>query len=136
MNKLMTALAVLVTLSMVSAQTPPPPAQAEAPASILAATVADIPKGSKANIHPEGLVIDEAKKVWVNKHQPVGGEPGVAVLHLENGSLEVEISDEKLRWLKVPINDDMKKMLLPVTKLSLTKPKDGGGPKPVEPKKP
>lgn len=135
MRRLLTILAVLVTLSMVSAQTPAPP-QAEAPASILAATVADIPKGSKANIHPEGLVIDEAKKVWVNKHQPVGGDPGVTVLHQENGSLEVEISDEKLRWLKVPVTDDMKKMLLPVTKLTLTKPKDAGQPKPVEPKKP
>jgi hypothetical protein len=109
--------------------------QAEAPAEIIAATVVDIPKGTKVGVNPEALIIDENKKLWLNKHHPVGGETGVVVLHLEDGSLNVEISDNKLRWIKVPLTDDLKKTLLPVQKVTLIKPKDDGQPKPLEPKK-
>ncbi len=93
--------------------------QAEAPTSIIAATVDDIPKGSKATVSPEAVVIDEAKKVWLNKHVPVGGETGVMVLHLENGTFAVEITDDKLRWLKVPLTDDLKKALILVSKIAV-----------------
>jgi hypothetical protein len=80
-------LAAVLVSGLVMAQAPgQPPAQAEAPASIIAATVADIPKGTKATVSPEAVVIDEAKKVWLNKHVPVGGDTGVTALHLEDGT--------------------------------------------------
>lgn len=127
------AIAVLFFIEMSNAQSPI--AQAEAPSSILAVTVEDIPKGSKATIGPEGLVIGEDRKVWVNKHQLVGGESGVMVLHNEDGSFAVEISDDKLRWLKTPVTNEIKKGLLPIAKVSLIKSKDVGQQNPADLKK-
>ena len=126
MKYLVLALVVAAVLigGLVAAQ-PAVLAQAEAPESIIAETIADIPKGIKATVNPEAVVIDEVKKVWLNKHVPVGGEAGVTVLHLENGSYAVEIDDNKLRWLKVKLNDDLKKALIPVNKITLIQPKNG-----------
>lgn len=100
-----------------------PTEQAIAPADIIAATIADMPPGTQATASPEALVIDENKKVWLNKHQPVGGETGVVIHYLKDGSYEVEIKDEKLKWLKVPLTDDIKKVLVPVKTLHLPKKK-------------
>ncbi len=98
-----------------------PPTQAVAPAELLAATVADIPKGQKATAPPETLVVDESSKVWLNKTLPVGTDTGITVIHQEDDSYTVEISDPKLRWIKVPLTDDLKKILLPVKILVLPK---------------
>lgn len=96
--------------------------QAVAPPSIIAHTVIDIPKGSKAGVGPEALIIDEGKKVWINKHHPVSVDAGMVVSHMPDGTYEVEITDEKLRWVKVPINDELKKALLPVSGLKVPIP--------------
>ncbi len=98
-----------------------PVEQAEAPAAIIAATIADMPKGTKSSVSPEAVVIDESKKVWLNRIHLVGGETGVVVLFHQDGTYEVEISDEKLRWIKVPVTDEMKKILVPV-KVLVVKP--------------
>lgn len=136
----MVLIAVVLTpvLALAGAVVAQPPAQqAEAPASLIAPTVVDIPKGAKAAVHPEAVVIDEDKKVWLVKQHPVaGGDPtGVTVLHQQDGTLEVEVSDPTLRWVRSPLNAEAKKSLLPVQKLTLTKSKDAGQPRPVEPKK-
>jgi hypothetical protein len=109
---------------MSSAQAQPvapitPPSQATAPPELIAATVADIPIGAQAQVNPEALIIDENKKVWLNKHVPVGGDGGITVFYLKDGSYEVEIKDDKMKWLKVPVTNDLKKSLIPVKTLHL-----------------
>jgi hypothetical protein len=101
------------------------PAQAEAPTAIIADTVADMPPNSQSNVPAEALVIGEDKKVWVNRVQPTGGDAGVIVHHMKDGSWEFEINDHKLRWLKIPINEEMRKILYPVAKVHITKAIDG-----------
>lgn len=100
---------------------PPAPAQAEAPTDIIAMTVADMPAGTQSSVNPETVVIDENRKVWLNKHHPIGGDFPVVVHFLKDGSYEVEIKDGTLRWLKVPLTDDIKKSLVPVKTLHLPK---------------
>lgn len=95
--------------------------QAEASVEIIAPTVADLPLDSHTTASPEALVIDENKKVWLHKHQPVGGE-GIVIFN-RGGSYDVEIKDDKLKWLKIPLTDDIKKVLLPVRNLQLPKKK-------------
>lgn len=100
-----------------------PPAQATAPPELIAATLADMPLGTQAQVSPEALVIDETKKVWLNKYVPVGGDGGITVFFLKDGTYEVEVKDEKMKWLKVPVTDDLKKALVPVKTLHLPKKK-------------
>jgi hypothetical protein len=99
----------------------PTPAQAEAPASIIADTVADMPPNSQSNVPAEALVIGEDKKVWINRVQPTGGDAGVVVHHMKDGSWELEIRDNKLRWIKVPVTEEMRKILYPVAKVHAPK---------------
>ncbi len=96
--------------------------QATAPQDIIVSTIADMPKDSQAPVAPESLVIDENQKVWLNKHQPINvGDSGIVVHYLKNGTYEVEIKDDKLRWIKVPLTDELKKALVPVRILHLPK---------------
>jgi hypothetical protein len=98
------------------------PTQAVAPADIIAPTIGDMPKGTQATVPPDALIIDDAKKVWLNKIQPVGGDTGVIVHYMKDGTYEVEIRDDKLRWLTVPISAEMRKIILPVKTLHLRAP--------------
>jgi hypothetical protein len=92
--------------------------QASAPDSILIKTVGEIPKGAQAMVTPEALVVGDDKKCWLNKLLPtVTEDSGVVVHYMKDGSYEVEIKDSKLRWIKVPVNDDMRKVLLPVSRI-------------------
>jgi uncharacterized alpha/beta hydrolase family protein len=102
---------------------PPIVQQAEAPASIIAKMVSDMPPGTQATVHPETLVIDDAKKVWLNKNHPIDEESPVIVHFLKDGSYEVEIADDKLRWVKVTLTEDQKKTLVPVKAVHLPKKK-------------
>lgn len=99
----------------------PAPMQAEAPASIIAATIADMPLGTQVTINPESIIIDENKKVWLYKSHPVGGETSIVVHYMKDGTYEIEIKDEKLRWLKTPVTDELKKFLVPVKAVHLAK---------------
>jgi hypothetical protein len=100
----------------------PKSVQAEAPLEIIALTISDIPMGGSATVSPEALVIAEDKKLWLNKHQPVGSEVGITVYRLKDGTYEVELKDEKLKWLKVPITDEFRKALIPVSVLHMPQP--------------
>jgi hypothetical protein len=54
----------------------PTPAQAEAPASIIADTVADMPPNSQSNVPAEALVIGEDKKCGLTACNPQAATPG------------------------------------------------------------
>lgn len=110
-------------MCLVSATYEDKPTQAIAPQEIIAKTVADIPIGSQSTVPPDAVVIDESSKVWLNKGVPIGGE-GVIVHYVKEGHYEVEIKDDKLRWLKTQVTEETKKFLLPVKVLSIVKPKN------------
>jgi hypothetical protein len=100
-----------------------PTTQATAPDEIMVRTVADIPPGAQADASPEALVVGDDKKCWLNRLQPLGDKTGMVVHFMKNGTYEVEVQDTKLRWIKVPINEDMQKFLVPVAKVHVAKPK-------------
>lgn len=93
--------------------------QAVAPLDIIASTIVDMPLGTSAIVGPEALVVDSNKKIWLNRHHPIGGDNGITVYYTKVGTYEVEIKDDKLKWLKVPLTDDIKKALVPVSVLHL-----------------
>jgi hypothetical protein len=40
---------------------------------------------------------------------------------MKDGSWELEIRDNKLRWIKVPVTEEMRKILYPVAKVHAPK---------------
>ncbi len=97
-------------------------AQAIAPESIIMKVVGEIPKGAQHAVVAEALIIDESGKCWLHKHQPLSDdEKSIIVHYMPDGTYEVEVKDSKLRWIRVPLSDDLKKVLVPVKTIHVPK---------------
>lgn len=107
----------------VNAQPPAAVGHADAPPEIIASTIADMPLGTQTCVNPEALIIDENKKVWLNKYSPISAESPIVVHYMKDKTFEVEVKDDKIRWLKVPLTDDLKKALVPVKTIHVPKKK-------------